>query len=407
MLVHPADWLAAPLETAGLFVGVLLVKALLAGGAALLFGAGTRVSVLVGLGLAQVGEFAFILAKFGAGYGLLPDESYQTFLSISVLTMLCTPFAFLLSPSLAGVMQARVSFLEGYLPRVSKFSAPSTAPAKEREKGHTSKEGHVIVIGYGLNGKNVSRVLREAKIDYVISELNPLTVSKMRAQGEPIFYGDATRAEVLHHLGIERARVLVVVIADPSSSRQIVAVARSRNPKVTIIVRTRYVSEIDGLYRLGADEVVPEEFETSLEILGRVLRGYGIAEMSIQQQQEEIRRERYGLLLGRRPPASALALPALLGGQALSSVTIEAGFAAEGATLATLDLRKKGGASVLAIHRSGREEVQADPALVLAAGDVLVLLGEAEQVRHTEEMLRAPHSLRRENKPGEGPPTKN
>lgn len=385
MLVRPADWLAAPLETAGLFLGVLLVKAILVGNAAMLFGYGTRVAVLAGLGLAQVGEFAFILAKFGAGYQLLPEETYQTFLSVSVLTMLFTPFAFLLSPVLAGAAQTRISFLENLVPRLAKLSPNQASAPKE---GHKLREGHVIVVGYGLNGRNVSRVLREAKIDYAILELNPVTVSTMRAKGEPIFYGDATRAEVLHHLGIEKARVLVLVIADPASSRQIVAVAKGLNPKLDIIVRTRYMSEIDGLYRLGATEVVPEELETSLEILGRVLRSYGVEEETIHQEQETIRRERYGLLLGRRPPASAQALQALLGGQALTSVQLTEGCPAIGQTLAALDLRKRGGASVLAIHRAGQAEVQPDPSTPLRESDVLVLLGTPQQVTATGLLLR-------------------
>jgi CPA2 family monovalent cation:H+ antiporter-2 len=277
MLVVPSTWVAAPLQTVALFVGLILLQAFLVFFLAVVFGFGVRVAVLAGLGLAQVGEFAFILAKFGQNYELLTPAHYQIFLSISVLTMLFTPFAFLLAAKVAPIVANRFSFLE----KLSLVRMGSVQ-AEEAE----SLQDHVLIIGFGLNGKNVAQVLRQSKTPYAILELNPVTVSSMREQGEAIFYGDATRAEVLRHMGIEKARVLVSVIQDTTATLQIVTAAKMLNPKLDIIARTRYVTETEDLYKAGVRLVIVEELETSRQVVDQVLRCYAIPEETQQTGKE-------------------------------------------------------------------------------------------------------------------------
>ncbi len=160
----------------------------------------------------------------------------------------------------------------------------------------SKKSNHVIIIGFGLNGRNLARVLKETNIPYVVLELNPETVRKMKKKGEPIYYGDGTSQEILHKLGIKRAKVLVVAISDPSATRKIVQIAKTENPVIHIIVRTRFVTEIEELKKLGADEVIPEEFETSLEIFARVLHYFSVPRNQILQMIEKIRAEGYEIL---------------------------------------------------------------------------------------------------------------
>src|SRR5206468_9273970 len=112
---------------------------------------------------------------------------------------------------------------------------------------------------------------------YLMEELNTQTVSQARSRGEPAISGDATREEILRALGIERARMLVAAISSPAATRRMVRVARWLNPGVHIIARTRYVVEIPELLRLAANDVIPEEFETSIGIFARVLADYGVA----------------------------------------------------------------------------------------------------------------------------------
>ncbi len=130
---------------------------------------------------------------------------------------------------------------------------------------------HLVIVGYGLNGRNLASAAREAQVPYAIVEMNPQTVRR-ETPGEPIFFGDATNEAVLSSLQVERARAAAVVIGDPVATRTIVAQLHRLNPSLHIIARTRFLSEVQPLYALGADEVVPEEFETSIQIFLRTAR---------------------------------------------------------------------------------------------------------------------------------------
>ncbi|MEW6374783.1 MAG: cation:proton antiporter, partial [Thermodesulfobacteriota bacterium] len=229
-----------------------------------LLGHPIRVSLQTGLHLAQIGEFSFVLATTGKSAGLITESLYQLFLSASVLTMLLTPFILRASPGISVWMSSK-RLLER-LDRMRKRTEKEGLPAK--------REGHVIIVGFGLNGRNLAEVLKETSVPYVVLELNIDTVLEMKKRGEPIFYGDGTRLEILHKLGLATARLLVIVISDPASTRRIVQMARKENPRLYLIVRTRYTAEVEDLLKLGANEVIPEEFETSIEIFAKVLHHY-------------------------------------------------------------------------------------------------------------------------------------
>src|SRR6059036_2601631 len=231
-----------------------------------LMGYSGRVALLAGVAVSQIGEFSFVLAKEGRVAGLLPEPLYQQFLGVAVITMLVTPFLLQGGPALLDALEKVVPLdrlLPGFRPR-------GLTPV------HDQIKDHVVVAGYGLNGRNLTAALRSVHAPYLIVELNAQTVRKARADGEPAFYGDATREEILRALGVDRARMLVIAISDPAATRRIVRVAREINPKLYIIARTRYVVEIPELTRLGANVVIPEEFETSIEIFSRVLAQYDV-----------------------------------------------------------------------------------------------------------------------------------
>ncbi len=222
-----------------------------------LLGHPVRVSLQTGLQLAQIGEFSFVLAMAGKSAGLITESLYQLFLSSSVLTMLLTPFIVQYSPNVSiWISSKRV------LARLDRMKRKA-----EKEGFPSRREGHVIIVGFGLNGRNLAEVLKEASVPYVALELNNYTVLEMKKKGEPIFYGDGTSLEILHKLGIDAARLMVIVISDPASTRRIVQIARKSNSRLYIIVRTRYLTEVDDLIQLGANEVIPEEFETSIRDL--------------------------------------------------------------------------------------------------------------------------------------------
>src|SRR4030043_539327 len=255
-------------------------------------GATMRSSINAGLGLAQIGEFSFVLAVAGKASGLITEDLYQIFLSSSVVTMILTPFILNAAPSVSEWIADRPLFKK--LSRGRKILEGEGMPRKRHD--------HVIIIGFGLNGRNLAKVLREAEIPYMVLEMNSQTVREMRKKGEPIYYGDGTSKEILHKMSLDKARLLVIAISDPVSTRRIVSIAKQENPNIHIIVRTRYLIEVDDLKQLGADEVVPEEFETSIEIFARVLHRYSFQRNVILDMVEKIRSNSYTALRGVELP---------------------------------------------------------------------------------------------------------
>ncbi len=358
-------------------VGVFFGKAIIAGGAVRLLKRSWQVSVLSGLGLAQVGEFSFILAMVGAPLGLLDADGYQLFLAMSVITMLATPFVI----SAAGP-------IADWLCRVTDQPALEILPHEERAIAQL--HDHVIIVGYGLNGRNLARTLRVAGISYVILEANGQTVLRARAAHEPIYFGDGSRREVLERVGIERARAVVLAISSPAEERRGVAIARQLSPSVRIVVRTRYVAAMEELQELGANEVVPEEFETSLEIFARVLRLYGVPRNAIEREVQTVRDEHYEMF--RRLQLPDLQLDALKHFDvhtALETVEVEERARAIGKNPRSLNLREETGVTVIAVIRDSVALYTPDPEFRFRPGDTVVLIGDREALRRGAQVFRA------------------
>jgi CPA2 family monovalent cation:H+ antiporter-2 len=352
-----------------LTVGVLVLKGAVAGGVTLGLGYPIRVAALVGLALSQVGEFSFVMAQAGRHYGLLSPHGDQLFLAISILTMVVTPLLIQWGP--AVLMRAgSTASLPAWLNRAPTADAPSAAPAHR---------DHVIIAGFGLNGRNLARVLKEVGISYLILDLYAETIRRGQAQGEPIYYGDVTQREVLERMGIGRARLLVLAVSDPFATRRVIPVARQANPEIHIVARTRYVREVEELLRLGADEVVPEEFETSLEIFELVLREYDVSPREIKRKQEEVRREGYARLRreAMEPYTGHGELPIEVD---VHYQPVPAGSPLIGRRLADLRLHDHGGVHVPAIIRRGQTHAGPDGAWRLEVDDCLVMTGAREAI---------------------------
>jgi len=336
-----------------------------------------RVATMTALGLAQVGEFSFILAKAGLPQGLLSESDYQRFLAASILSMIATPFLIKAAPRIGYALQSLFAPGSLFEPTVTGF-----------DPQELEMRGHVIIVGYGLNGRNLAKVLRSTGVPYLVMELNAEAVREARDAGELIVYGDATRKEVLHHIRLEHARILVLAISDPIASRHTVSLTREMNPDIHIIVRTRYMSEISDLRVLGANEVIPEEFETSIEIFSRVLREYGIARHVIQRQIAAIRREGYQMLrVPSLPMVDMNEIAEALKSASTETLFVEAESFAVGKAIGELRLRKTTGVTIIAISREGHTEINPGPETLIQAEDVLVLLGGAAQIDRAIEEI--------------------
>jgi CPA2 family monovalent cation:H+ antiporter-2 len=239
-----------------------------------------------------------------------------------------------------------------------------------------------------LNGRNLARVLGETEVPYIALDLDGDTVRREAQHGLPLYYGDATNPHVLRQMKIDDARVLVIAISDPFMARRTVQVARSLNSKIHIVVRTRYLRELEELHQLGADDVVPEEFETSIEIFALVLRTYNMPQDFVMRKAEQVRREGYALL--RRSDLPELAHH--LRGGTLSDVEvetcrIEADSPAAGKTIDQLALRPRTGTSIIAWTRSGITESNPSVKITLLPGDIIVLLGTRDQIRRAMSLI--------------------
>lgn len=350
--------------------GVMLLKAALAGLAALLLGLPLRTAVLNGLSLAQVGEFSFILSREGTAVGLLAGDLGQLFIAGSIVTMSATPFVIAAAPRVAEAV-CRGRLVRRWADRPDPYATAET---------HAWRD-HLVMIGYGLNGRNVTRAARLAGIPYLIVELNAETVREQRALGEPILYGDATRTAVLEHAHVAEARTVVVAINDPAATRAIVRAVRGISPTVGLIVRTRFASEIAALTELGADEVIPEEYETSVAIFARVLANWLVPADEIEAMVAAVRAEGYGALLARDAAPAARLCPQLdLADAEIRSVRLPPGSPWAGASLGELQLRTVHRVTVLAVRRETGLEPNPDGAFRLRANDVLVLLGTPEDL---------------------------
>ena len=362
----------------GIVLVIILLKIITSAVSSSISGQTLQNSIQTGFYLSQIGEFSFILAVAGKNHGLITEDIYQIFLSASILTMIITPFVIMVSSPTAIWLISRSLF--DRLERIRRVEEKERFPAK--------RTGHVIITGFGINGRNLARVLRESDIPYVVLEMNNNTVRKMKKMGEPIYYGDGTSREILHKLGIHSAKVLVVAISDASATRRIVQIARKENPELHIIVRTRYVAEIDHLTDSGANEVIPEEFETSVEIFSRVLHYYHTPKNVISDHIENVRKDCYSVLRGVALPKKELTeRQELLKGMETETYLIRNTSWADGLSLRGLNLRVETGATIIAIKRTDNIHHNPPSDFILKAGDILLFIGTKEDIGRAIEYI--------------------
>lgn len=341
-----------------------------------------RISAMTAIGLAQIGEFSFVLAKVGRTVDLLPDKDYQTFLAASIISMIATPFMIAAAPRFGY-------FIQSFSRDVKKDDFAETSEEDIHLTSSGGLNNHVIIVGYGLNGRNLARVLRAVLVPYTILELNAEVVRTAKEKGEKINFGDATRREVLMHAGIENASALVFAISDPQAARRAVKNARQLSETIHIIVRTRYITEINELLELGANEVIPEEFETSIEIFSRVLQRYGVSRFVIEEQTDKIRGQEYMML---RSPSGGSQVEMSNLNSALRAASTEilklgANSKAIGKNLGELDLRGQTEVTIIAVVRDGETFVNPGADYKFRENDLVILLGESEKIEKAVKVL--------------------
>ncbi|MCX9075049.1 MAG: cation:proton antiporter, partial [Candidatus Methanoperedens sp.] len=370
ILLDVSSMLSAPVVIILVVLATLVIKFSTGVLVPVVLGYPLRIGILVGVALSQIGEFSFILAKQGINFGLISGDQYQIFLASAITTMVLTPFMIQGSGRFTDIVE-----------RLPISHELKFGRFHENEPGTDEMTNHVIIAGFGLNGRNVSKVLQASDIPFVVLELNPETVRIEKKRGIPILYGDASREAVLAHVNVMAARSLVIAISDASATRRIVELARRLNPSVYILARTRYTSEVNPLYSLGANDVIPEEFETSIEIISRVLHRYFIPVNEIEKHLHDVRKDGYQMF--RNIQQKYAAFPELkqhLPDIEIETIRIDAASPLAGKTLAEIQFRRKYGVTVLAIQRNKQTITNPSGDFQLLSQDIVVLIGSRDSI---------------------------
>ncbi len=368
-----------------LVVGVILLKMLIIGFTVISLRYPPRTIFLTVFSLFQVGEFSLLLSTVGLQNDLLPQNIYQYFLAISIITMGITPVLMNFAPQITDYL-IKIPIPSTVRKRLNKIGAknnrPENIPIEELKD-------HLIIVGYGINGKNISKAAKYANIPYVIIDLEPDSFQEAKNSGEPIVFGDATNPVILKHVHVQESRVIVIAISDTDATHKIINGIRSFTHTAFIIVRTRYVREIEESIKLGADEVIPEEFETSIEIFSRVLRKYLVPHDEIQDFINHVRSSDYEMLttVKKRPHTPAyqhLQIP----NKEIVTLSVQQGSnSVVDKTIDESGIGKNYGVTVLAIKRNNHYLTDISPQTRIEQGDLLYLFGTPSKINKLHKVL--------------------
>ena len=348
----------------GVVVGVLALKTLCAGGAALALREPPLRAIGIGLGLAQVGEFSFVLERSGRAAGLAPfgmaESGGQVLIAVTVILMASTPLLLALGARLSA--------------RAGREKDLSPADVADDHFGLPYLENHVIVAGYGNSARALVQTLTGVHVPMIVVTLSPIGATEAEGRGLNVLRGDSARVRTLQLAGIDRAKVLVIPDDEPAHAHRIAMVARALNPTLHLSVRTRRRSDALELYGAGADEVVSEEFEGIVHLFADVLRNYSVTADEIAGHETTLRRGGYAALLDvstvAEPPVRCAPGQDCLD---LRRFMLREGAPVVGKTLSELDLPGHGLEFVTSL-RDGRE-LGLD--VTLQPGDELELRGMA------------------------------
>ena len=372
-------------------IALIVIKSIAGVASTFLLGYPLRAAILTGFALSQVGEFSFVLSRLGVEYSLMTEETYQAFLAISIITMGVTPFLINASYKPVDFLVTKIS---GTTNGMKLIHGLYSEPIKEEEQAEPEMKDHLIIVGFGFSGRTVSKAAKAAGIPYIIVEANPETVIQEKQKGENIHYGDATFEVVLEHAGVKNARVLIIGISDSTATGKIVEIAKKLNPNICIIAKVRDLQEMKLLNSLGADEIIPEEYETSVEIFVRVLEKYLVPRENIEKLVNDVRANGYRMLRklsGNTCGDSEFNIKDGLPGVDIQVLKVEDGSSFDGKALEDLNFRKKHGVTVLSVRRGSDLIYTPEGNFILHAKDACILLGKPEDLCNIRRFFECIH----------------
>ncbi len=365
----------------GLVCLVFLGKFLIITPLVRVFGYPLKTAIIAGLGLAQIGEFSFVLASEGQTLGLVSRRVYLLILGTTAVTLVVTPFVLQLIPQLFKWAE-KMPLLKQYF---DQMDAPIEVSADVQQM-----QNHVVICGYGRAGRNLVRLMQEHKHPVLVIDQSERTIGPLRDVAIPYVYGNAASLHVLEKAGVEKAQSMVIALPDPMSTRLCLKRSLELNPDLDIVVRANKDTEIEILYQLGAREVVQPEFEASLELATYLLSDLGFPAWAIQQEMEQIRSSHY---LDLRPEQSQyqIARDLRMATEAMNRkwYALPENSPLTEMTLEEANIRRLTGVSLMAIRRAEGEEIDYPDARVkLQAGDRLLAVGEPDELAAFNELAK-------------------
>jgi CPA2 family monovalent cation:H+ antiporter-2 len=354
---------------------VIVIKALIAGGTGFLMGHTFQGTILIGLSLSQVGEFSFILAKLGFDNTILSDFFYQLFLAVAVITMAFTPFMIRLAKPITRAL------LKLPLPKVV---ITGLFPLPESEIPEF--KNHLVVIGKDASALKLSVMAKYNKIRHISIVFDPAIAKEKMKNGDLVVYGDAVNEPVLKKAHVDKADIVVISVGNIIPSMSIIEKVRKMNKSVFILVRTPLIQNIEQLYKIGADQVLPEKFEIAVDLLNIILFRWLVPQKQINRIITHIRNTNLGVFTEK----DLINQPSILEDFShikISAIKVEADSPAEGHSPIDIDLRKKTGVTLLAIERDHLILEHPVPETVFEKDDIAYVLGDPEQVNFASELL--------------------
>ncbi len=290
MLFNPAIIWADPLLLAAILGVILILKPLIALGLVLLLGHSVPTAITVAFGLAQIGEFSFILSEAARKHGLMSEEGHSLIVAGAIFAITLNPILFRNRESFERWLKSKPRLWAWLNQRAERRIAEVNGEAAERlSDKRDGAPGLAIVVGYGPVGRTVERLLHEAGLATIVIDMNMDTVLGISAKGGGAVFGDAANPTILQLAGVEKASHLVLTLPQNTNRTAIVSIARGLNEKLRIFVRARYLREQGELEQVGATSAIFEEAEAAVALARLVLMDTGAGGEVIDRAVRDIR----------------------------------------------------------------------------------------------------------------------
>jgi CPA2 family monovalent cation:H+ antiporter-2 len=365
----------------GTVILVIVLKMIIGSLCAFVLGHTLKGTILVGIAISQVGEFSFILAELGLDYNIIPEFYFQLFLSVAILTMAITPFSLQIATSVADLI------LKMPIPKII---VEGLFPLKQIEV--PDLRNHLVLIGKDSRALNLSTMANYMDFPYISIVFDPAIARLRQKRGETVIYGDAINEPILRKAHVDTAEMVVISIGDLITAMAVTEKIRNLNKHAFVIVRTRYIHDIEELYKLGADQVIPEEFETAINLFERVLTKYLIPRRKINEAIEKIRQDHYGIFREKKSVSDESIMKEIPNLEVFA-LTISDGSYLADRSLSDISFRKIFRVTVVAIKRGERIIEHPDPGEILQGGDIVYVLGKPDQIANAIEMFSLKEQL--------------